>query len=73
MFQLSTELREAHVRRKTAPPAAVLPPLFNNSYQNSMVDGSKKRKECQVNVNKTNLQNSVVDAVDQLVESVQIV
>ena len=73
MFQLSTELREAHVQRKTAPPAAVLPPLFNNSYQNSMVDGSKKRKECQVNVNKKNLQNSVVDAVDQLVESVQVV
>ena len=30
MFQLATELREAHVQGKTAPPAAVLPPLFNN-------------------------------------------
>ena len=51
MFQLATELRQAHVQGKTAPPAAVLPPLFNNFYQNSMVDGSRKRKQCQVNVN----------------------
>ena len=72
MFQLATELREAHVQGKTAPPASVLPPLFNNSYQNSMVDGSRKQKQCQVNVNKTNLQNSVVDAVDQFAESVQV-
>ena len=73
MFQLATELREAHVQGKTAPPAEVLPPLFNNFYQNSMVDGSRKRKQCQVNVNKTNLQNSVVDAVDQFAGSVQVV
>ena len=51
MFQLATELREAHVQGKTAPPAAVLPPLSNNSYQNSVVDESRKRKQCQVNVN----------------------
>ena len=73
MFQLATELREAHVQGKTAPPTAVLPPLFNNSYQNLMADGSRKRKQCQVNVNKTNLQNFVVDAIDQFAESVQIV
>ena len=51
MFQLATELREAHVQGKAAPRATVLPPLFNNSYQNSMVDKSRKRKQCQVNVN----------------------
>ena len=75
MFQLATELREAHIQGKTAPPAAVLPLLFNNSYQNSMVDESRKRKQWQVNVNvnKTNPQNSVVDAVDQFAESVQVV
>ena len=50
MFQLATELREAHGQGKTAPPAAVLPPLFNDFYQNSMVDGSRKRKQCQVSV-----------------------
>ena len=43
MFQLATQLRKAHVQGKTAPPAAVLPPLFNNFYQNSIVDGSRKR------------------------------
>ena len=51
MFQLATELREAHVQRKTAPLAAVLLPLLNNSHENSVVDGSKKQKQCQVNVN----------------------
>ena len=51
MFQLSTELREAHVQRKTAPLAAVLLSLFNNSYQNSIFDGSRKRKQSQANVN----------------------
>ena len=51
MFQLATELKEAHVQRKTDPPATVLPRLFNNSYQNSMVEKSRKRKQCQVNVN----------------------
>ena len=51
MFQLPTEPREAHVQGKTAPPAAVLPPFFNNSYQNLMVDGSRRRKQCQINVN----------------------
>ena len=51
MFQLANELREAHIQGKTAPSAAVLPPLFNNSYQNSMDGGSRKRKQCQVNVN----------------------
>ena len=50
MFQLATELREAHVQGKTAPPVAVLPPLFNNFYQNSVVDGSRKRKQCHVSV-----------------------
>ena len=73
IFQLALELREAHVQGKTVPPAAVLLPLFNNSYQISMVEGSRKRKQCQVNVKKTNLQNFVVDAVDQFVESVQVV
>ena len=51
MFQLATELRKVNVQRKTAQVAAVLLPLFNNSYQYSIVDGSKKRKQCQVNVN----------------------
>ena len=51
MFQLASELREAHVQGKAAPPDAVMPPLFNNFYQNSMVDRSKKRKQCQVSVN----------------------
>ena len=51
MFQLATELRKAHVQGKTAPPAAVLPPLFNHFYQNSMVGRSRKRKQCQVSVN----------------------
>ena len=51
MFQLATELREAHVQGKTAPPAAVLPPLSNNFYQNLVVDESRKRKQCQVSVN----------------------
>ena len=32
MFQLATELREAHVQRKTAPPAPVLPPLFLSKF-----------------------------------------
>ena len=73
MFQLATKLKAAHVQGKTALPAAVLPPLFNNSYQNSMVDGSRKRKQCKVNVNKTSLQNSVVDAKDQFAESLQVV
>ena len=41
MLELAIELREVHVQEKTA---AVLPPLFNNSYENSMVDGSRKRK-----------------------------
>ena len=48
MFQLATELREAHVQGKTAAPAAVLLPLFNNSYQNSIADGSRKQRQCQV-------------------------
>ena len=51
MFQLDTELREAHVQGKTAQVAAVLLPHFNNFHQNSIVDGSRKRKRSQVNVN----------------------
>ena len=51
MFQLTTELREAHSQGKTAPLVAVLLPLFNNSYQNFIVDGSRKQKQSQVNVN----------------------
>ena len=50
MFQLVTELREAHVQGKIALLAAVLLLLFNNSYQNSIVDGSRKRKQSQANV-----------------------
>ena len=53
-FQLAIQLREAHVQGKAAPQTqqhTVLPPLFNNSYQNSMVDKSRKQKQCQVNVN----------------------
>ena len=42
MFQLATKLREVHVQRKTAPLAAVLPPLLNSSYQNLIVDESRK-------------------------------
>ena len=44
MFQLATKLREARIQGKTAPLVAVLLPLFINSYQNSIVDESKKRK-----------------------------
>ena len=55
MFQLATELREAHVQGKTAPLAAVLLPFFNNSYRNLIVDGSRKRKQCRVNVNRENI------------------
>ena len=51
MFQLTTELKEAHVQGKADPPATVLPSLFNHSNQNSMVDKSRKRKQCQVNMN----------------------
>ena len=51
MFQLAPELREAHVQGKTAPPAEVLLSLFNNSYQNSIVNGSRKRRQSQANVN----------------------
>ena len=51
MFQFATELREAHVEGKTAPLAAVLFSLFNNPYQNSIVNGSRKRKQSQVNIN----------------------
>ena len=47
-FQLATELREAHVQGKIAAPAAVSLPLFNNSYQNSIADGSRKQRQCQV-------------------------
>ena len=50
MFQLTSELREAHVQGKMAALAAVLPPLCNN-YQNSVVDSSRKQKQCQLNVN----------------------
>ena len=50
MFQLATELRKAHFQGKTAPLAAVLLSLFNNSYQNSIVDESRKRKQSQANV-----------------------
>ena len=48
MFQLATELREAHVQGKTAPLAAVLPPLFNNFYQNSMVDGAESESNAKL-------------------------
>ena len=51
MFQLATELRKVLVQGKTAPLAAVLLSLFNNSYQNSFLDGSREQKQCQVNVN----------------------
>ena len=51
MFQLATELKEAYVQGKTAQLAGVLLPLFNNSHQNWIVNGSRKRKQSQVNVN----------------------
>ena len=51
MFQRAIELREAYDQGKAAPQATVLPPLFNNSYQNLMVDKSRKQKQCHVNVN----------------------
>ena len=51
MFQLSTELREAHVQGKISQLVAVFLPLFNNSDQNLVIDGSKKRKQSQVNLN----------------------
>ena len=51
MCKLATQLREAHVQGKTAPPGATLLPLFSNSYQKSIVEGSRKRKQSQVNVN----------------------
>ena len=75
MFQLATELREAHVQEKTDLLATVLSPLFNNSYQNSMVDKSRKRKQCQVNVKceQNKIAKLCCDAVDQFSESVQVV
>ena len=51
MRQLATELKETHVQRKTAPLAATLLPLFSNFYQKLIVEGSRKRKQSQVNVN----------------------
>ena len=51
MFQLATELKEAYVQGKTAQLAKVLLPLFNNFHQNSIVNGSRKQKQSQVNVN----------------------
>ena len=48
MFQLATELREAHIQGKTAAPAAVSLPLFKNSYQNSIADESRKQRQCQI-------------------------
>ena len=51
MFQLATKLREAHIQGKTAQLVAVLLPLLNNSYQNLIVDGIRKRKQNQANVN----------------------
>ena len=51
IFQRANELREAHVQEKAAQLATVLLPLFNNSYQNSIVNGSRKRKQNEVNVN----------------------
>ena len=67
IFQLATKLREALVQGKTAALDAVLLSLFNNFYQNLIVDGSRKRKQCQVNVNcqQNKMQNSVAYAVDQ--------
>ena len=44
MFHLGAELREAHVHGKTTPPAPVLPPIFNNSFQSSMIAGKQKAK-----------------------------
>ena len=46
MFQFATKLKEAHVQGKTTLLAIVLPLLFNSSYQNSMVDKSRKKKQC---------------------------
>ena len=51
LFQLAIKLKEAYVQGKTAQIAKVLLPLFNNSHQNSIVNGSRKRKQSQVNVN----------------------
>ena len=58
MFQLAIELREAHIQGKTAPLAAVLLPLFNNSYQNSIVHGTESESKAKLmqTVNKTKLQ-----------------
>ena len=51
MLQLAIELKEAYVQGKTVQLAGVLLPLFNNSHLNSIVNGSRKRKQSQVNVN----------------------
>ena len=51
MFQLATEIKEAYTKGKTAQLAGVLLPRFNNSHQNSIVNGCRKRKQNQVNVN----------------------
>ena len=51
MFQVSIELKEAYVHGKTAQLAGVLLPLFNDSHQNLIVNGSRKRKQSQINVN----------------------
>ena len=51
MFQLATEIKEAYLQGKTAQLAGVLLQLFNNSHQTSIVNGNRKRKQRQVNVN----------------------
>ena len=43
--------RSSCLRKDSSTIAAVLPPLFNYSYQNSIVNKSRKRKQCQINVN----------------------
>ena len=51
MFHLAAELREAHAHGKTIPQAPVLPSIFNNSFQTSMLGGNRKQKQYQINVN----------------------
>ena len=75
MFQLAIELREAHVQGKTAALAAVCFHFSTILIKNrSLTEAeSESNAKLMLTVNKTKLQNSFVDAVDQFAENVQVV
>ena len=75
MFQLATKLREAHVQGMTAALAAVCFHFSTILIKNrSLTEAeSESNAKLMLTVNKTKLQNSFVDAVDQFSENVQVV